>query len=113
MRALIVDGDSGMRLAVSTILADLGLEVTMAATVFTATGHLAAEAPDLLVLSLLLPDGTGMDVARAGHRLGCGAPFLLVTGAHDLDALPAAVGSVLGWEPEEGGAPSAERRPAR
>jgi len=50
------------------------------------------------VLSLLLPDGSGMDVVRAGHRLGCRAPFLLVTGTHDLDALPAAVESVLGGD---------------
>lgn len=95
MRALIVDGDSEMRQALSAIVSQLGPEVTEAATVFTASGHLAAEPYDLLVLSLLLPDGSGMDVVRAGHRLGCQAPFLLVTGAHDLDALPAAVESVL------------------
>lgn len=96
-----------MRQALSASIRELGLEVTEAATVFTASGHLAAEPHDLLVLSLLLADGTGMDVVRAGHRLGCEAPFLLVTGAHDLDALPTAVGSVLGWdELEEGGARS-------
>jgi DNA-binding NtrC family response regulator len=104
MRALIVDGDSGMRQALAAIAGGLGLEVTDAATVFTASGHLAAEAYDLLVLSLLLPDGTGMDVVRAAHRLGCEAPFLLVTGAHDLDALPAAVGAVLGWDDLQEGA---------
>ena len=106
MRALIVDGDSGMRQALSTMISELGLEVTEAPTVFTASGHLAAESHDLLVLSLLLPDGTGMDVVRAAHRLGCEAPFLLVTGAHDLHALPAAIGSVLGWDELEEGAPS-------
>lgn len=85
-----------MRGALSAALSNLGVDVQTATTVVSASSRLAHERFDLLVMGLLLPDGTGMDAVRAAHRLGHASPFLLVTGPHDLPHIPHAARSALG-----------------
>lgn len=62
---LVVEDDADLSAVLTTLLAGDGLRVSAAATVASATAHLARELPDVLVLDLELPDGSGLEVLAA------------------------------------------------
>jgi DNA-binding NtrC family response regulator len=61
-RILVVDDEQSIRHFVSRALADSGHEVTTAATGAEAMSLFHAEAPDLVVLDVRLPDALGLDL---------------------------------------------------
>ena len=85
MKILVIDDDRA-------ILRTLALHLTTAHQVETAPGlaegrRRARElAPDLLVLDLKLPDGTGLELLREMRTAGDLTPVLLVTGHGSLDS---------------------------
>jgi DNA-binding response OmpR family regulator len=79
MRVLIVDDHAEVRDLLVRSLRHDGHEITAAATVEEAHGLLAAEAVDVIVLDVALPDGSGIDLCRALRRDGVRTPVLLLT----------------------------------
>lgn len=68
---LIVEDDPLVTDAMRILLEATGHRVANAHTVRQASERLAAERPDVMLLDLTLPDGTGLDVlARAESRPG-------------------------------------------
>ena len=63
--ALVVDDTEGNRYTVSRLLSDAGLHVREAESVAEAKERLREFTPDLVVLDIHLPDGSGHDVCRA------------------------------------------------
>jgi len=78
---LIVEDDAILRRAMRVILNQRGLDVREAASRETAIRTLAATEPDLLVLDLMLPDGSGADVLREARRRACSVPTVVISAA--------------------------------
>jgi cobalt-zinc-cadmium efflux system membrane fusion protein len=75
---LVVEDDEVLLGVVSRALGRAGYVVLRAGTVAEALG-LAPEAPELALLDLALPDGNGLDLARALHARRPDLPLLLMT----------------------------------
>jgi two-component system, OmpR family, KDP operon response regulator KdpE len=63
-RVLVVDNELQILRGLKVILRQAGYEVEAAATKAEAIDAAAARPPDAIVLDLVLPDGSGVDVAR-------------------------------------------------
>ena len=63
-RVLVVDDEPQIRRALETTLRAAGYNVEAAATVAEALTRAAARPPDAVILDLVLPDGSGVDVCR-------------------------------------------------
>ncbi len=61
-RALIVDDDLGFRLGLSEVVKQEGFAVTGAGTLEEAREKIAASLPDIVLVDLQLPDGSGLDL---------------------------------------------------
>lgn len=61
-RALIVDDDLGFRLGLSEVVKQEGFAVTGAGTLEQARAEIAASLPDIVLVDLQLPDGSGLDL---------------------------------------------------
>ena len=61
---LVVDDEPQILRALTTNLRGAGYEVVRAATAEEALAAAAARLPDAVVLDLVLPDGSGVDVCR-------------------------------------------------
>lgn len=79
MRVLLVDDNAELRELVTRALARDGHAVTAVATVAAARSALADGAPEVVVLDLGLPDGSGMDLCRALRAEGERTPILMLT----------------------------------
>ena len=62
--ALIIDDDETNRASLAEIIADEGFTTTTAPTLAAAREYLK-NAPDIVLLDLVLPDGNGIDLLRA------------------------------------------------
>ena len=67
-RILVVDDEADIRGLLKEILAEEGYEVEVAADATQARTSRATHVPDLVLLDVELPDGSGIDLAR---RLRC------------------------------------------
>src|SRR5205809_4959036 len=63
-RALIVDDDLGFRIGVTELVQREGFEVTAASDLAEARQRLAQDPPDVVIVDLMLPDGSGIDLLR-------------------------------------------------
>ena len=64
-RVLVVDDDDEIRAEVAAVLRGAGYVVTEASGALSAMRSVLADPLDVVVLDLVLPDGHGIDVARA------------------------------------------------
>ena len=64
-RVLVVDDEPQIVRGLKVILRTDGYEVETAATQAEATAALAARPPDVVLLDLVLPDGSGVEICRA------------------------------------------------
>lgn len=86
-KVLIVEDDPRVREDVRTVLSAEGYRVLAAENVSMGKHVFAAERPDLLILDIQLPDGSGLDVCkhvRAHKDLG-GVPVIMLTGKGEID----------------------------
>jgi two-component system response regulator QseB len=79
MRVLVVDDDEMLRDGLRVGLALNGFTVDAVATRADADAALAGGPFDALVLDLMLPDGSGLDLLAALRRRGDALPVLLLT----------------------------------
>jgi DNA-binding response OmpR family regulator len=90
---LVVDDAPDIRRLTSDYLTHAGFRVLTAGTVEAALRIARTERPDLLVLDLGLPDGDGLDVARAIRRTSSMPIVMLTARADEADTI---VGLELG-----------------
>jgi DNA-binding response OmpR family regulator len=89
---LLVDDDSEILELLSKYLRSQGFEVTEASSVANFKAKLATRMPDLVVLDIMLPDGSGLDTCRDLRLTGMKTPIILLT------AVTAEVDRILGLE---------------
>ena len=77
-RVLVVDDEAAILRFLGPALEANGYAVTSAATVAEAIRRIAADAPDIVVLDLGLPDGDGKDVIR-WVRQGSDLPIIVLS----------------------------------
>ncbi len=75
-KALVVDDDMVALIVVKHMLESAGLEVTQAANVRAARGHLETEDFDIIIADYLMPDATGLELLVDSG----GLPFVLLSG---------------------------------
>ncbi|HEY6963399.1 MAG TPA: response regulator [Gaiellaceae bacterium] len=89
-RILVVDDEPQFLRALATNLRGAGYEVETATTAAEALAAAALRPPDAVILDLLLPDGSGRDVA-VSLREWSDAPIVLVSAVGDEDEKIAAL----------------------
>ena len=85
---LCVDDNEDMRLMVREVLASAGHDVNLAPDGLSALASIQEREPDLLVLDLVMPGMSGIDVCRAVKRNPFTAriPVLMLTAQSDIDS---------------------------
>lgn len=79
-RVLLVEDEPNIREAMRFILSRDGWEVAVHADGATAAERIVREAPDVVVLDVMLPHASGFDVLRAlGGGPAAGVPVLMLT----------------------------------
>jgi two-component system response regulator DevR len=93
IRVFLLDDHEMVRRGVANLLdAEPGIEVVgEASTVAQARGRIQATAPDVAILDVRLPDGSGIDVCRELLAQDSPVRCIMLTGYDDEDALYAAV----------------------
>jgi two-component system, OmpR family, response regulator MprA len=79
MRLLVVDDDPAVREALALVLDLDGFEVTTAVDGHEAMRRLAGDAPDAVILDVLMPGLDGLDVCRRIRASGDRTPVLMLT----------------------------------
>ena len=82
--ALIVDDDEDAAATLKMLVAGEGLTVAVAGTLRDARRQSALQSPDIVLLDLQLPDGSGMDLFQ-DTQLVASAEIVLVTGHATLE----------------------------
>jgi DNA-binding response OmpR family regulator len=84
-RILIVEDDSRIAAMNSEHLQGCGYDVLVAASIREATAALMDQPPDLVILDVMLPDGSGFDFCRQVSKYSS-APVLMLTCLDDAQA---------------------------
>jgi len=85
MRLIIVEDDSELRAALTTLLQQSGYEVEALADGREALSSLLARDHDLAIIDLVLPGMSGLALVRSLRRQLCGVPILIVTARDSLE----------------------------
>lgn len=80
---LVIDDDRRLRDLLRRYLADNGFRVTVADQAATARQHLAAMTFDLIVLDLMMPGETGLELTRSLRETRNDVPILMLTAMSD------------------------------
>ena len=80
LHALVVEDDKNSRRALAELVADAGFAVHQAGSLKEARGRLLAEPPDVVLLDLILPDGTGFDLLADLQPQAHRAEVVVITG---------------------------------
>ena len=78
-RVLVVDDDPGIRKLLTSALTFAGYQVDDAADVAQALDQVQSRLPDVIVLDVMLPGGTGFDVLAMLRSRSIGVPVLFLT----------------------------------
>lgn len=85
-RVLIVDDEESIRLTLSTVLRRDGYEVQTAGSFDELSGVLPTFPPDTIILDVLLPGLSGLDILKFLKEQGIDAPVIVITGAPDIQS---------------------------
>ena len=83
-RALVVDDDLGFQAGLAELVRREGFVVQSASTLQEARAEIAASPPDILLVDLHLPDGSGLDLLEA-FEPGSQPEVLLITGSASVE----------------------------
>jgi two-component system OmpR family response regulator len=78
-RVLVVDDDPGIRGLLTSALGFAGYQVDVAADVAQALDQVQAQLPDVIVLDVMLPGGTGFDILTLLRAKSIAVPVLFLT----------------------------------
>ncbi|RKS73632.1 two-component system OmpR family response regulator [Actinomadura pelletieri DSM 43383] len=78
-KILVVDDEAYLADLVATALRYEGFETAVAGSGAEALASVARFGPDLIVLDVMLPDGSGLDACARLRRDGCEAPVVFLT----------------------------------
>ena len=78
-RVLVVDDDPGIRGLLTSALTFAGFQVTVAGDIPQALESIQREIPDVVVLDVMLPGGTGFDILQMLRSRSIGVPVLFLT----------------------------------
>ena len=92
VHVLIVDDDPEIRSLLARYLRDQGFRVSVAADRRECESQMTDSNPDLVVLDVMLPDGSGLDICRSLHERRPRMPVILLT------ALKEDVDRIIGLE---------------
>lgn len=85
---LIVDDDPEILDLLSKYLRSQGFEITQATSVADFKSKLSASTPDMVVLDIMLPDGSGLETCRDLRLAGMKTPIILLTAVtEDVDRI--------------------------
>lgn len=87
---LLVDDNASFAKATSELIEAFGFEVSHADTIASARRALAARSPDLLMVDLMLPDGSGLELVK-DVRVDHGPEIVIITGNPTVDTAVRAV----------------------
>jgi len=76
---LLVEDNIEIQTANKELLEDYGYTVSLAMNLAEARSHISKSIPDLIVLDIMLPDGSGLDFLRELRSENSGIPVLLLT----------------------------------
>ncbi|MBI2371551.1 MAG: response regulator [Deltaproteobacteria bacterium] len=79
LRVLVAEDDTSIQRVTEVILKDLGCEVFVASTGQEALDR-ARSRPRMVVVEIILPDASGLEICRKIHRMCPRAPILLLSG---------------------------------
>jgi two-component system response regulator MprA len=79
MKILVVDDEPAVRGALERALRSQGYAVTMAVDGLDGIEHVASDAPDLVVLDILMPRLDGLEACRQLRAAGDRTPILMLT----------------------------------
>jgi two-component system, NtrC family, response regulator HydG len=85
LHALVVEDDTNALIALAELVADEGFAVEKATSVRTARARLAAQMPDVVLLDLILPDGTGFDLIHDLQGQTDRVEIVVITGHASVD----------------------------
>jgi CheY-like chemotaxis protein len=92
---LVVEDDSAIRSVIQAVLSDEGLEIELAADGRAAMQAAQRRRPALVLLDMMLPDGSGATVAAdLKTRYGQDLPIIIVTADGTPEKKAAAAGAV-------------------
>jgi two-component system, NtrC family, response regulator AtoC len=80
LQALLVDDDKNSLRALAALVAELGFAPQTAGSLREARGRLLAQPPDVVLLDLVLPDGSGFDLIADLKRQTDRAEIVVITG---------------------------------
>src|SRR5262245_60552645 len=76
---LVIDDDRAVRHFLNQVLTGPDTSVVAAAAATEGRAALAAQLPELVLLDILLPDGSGMDLFDEIRRIGPDVPVVIIT----------------------------------
>src|SRR5437588_5696909 len=85
MRILVVEDSTATRELLARSFEASGFEVTFASRVATGRRHVEASSFDVLVLDIMLPDGSGLELCRELRANGVLTPILFLTARGDVE----------------------------
>jgi len=90
-RVLVIDDDPGLAEVMELLLSREGYAAERAGTVKAGLERIGAGPVDLVITDLKLPDGTGLNVIRAIHKVYRELPIILVTSYSSMESAIAAL----------------------
>src|ERR1051325_7533014 len=83
-QALVVDDDASSLRALAALIEREGFSTSTATTLESARNELAKAEPDVLLVDLVLPDGSGIEFIKSLEQMA-GTDIVMVTGHASVD----------------------------
>ena len=84
-RVLVIDDEAPLRHSLAMFLGEKGLEVTTAASAAEGLAAAKTQQPEVVILDIRLPDGSGLDLLAPLRRSLPGSRVIMITAYHDME----------------------------